>query len=222
MEFFVGAVVIFILFLLLIIFLIPSPDKNKQKRAKKEAQSKEPEKDWPVIVGKLEKQASSLRLEITSLEKKLKDTEKHLAVEGAKVKALQEKISQERQWLQKEEGLLDKQGKEVQQTKSDLLKAQEHLEKEHAIALRLDRELKDLKIEYDTLNNQRRAAEADNSQLKATVERSLNEIREIKKENAELKKKKEDTVWVAKSEYDALEEEWKQVKIELDRIKNQK
>ena len=144
--------------------------------------------------------------------------EKQLLVEKAKAKKFQEKLSQERQWHEKEQSTVDKKGKEFQQLKKELSKIQEISSKEHALNLRLEKGLKELKGENDALNQKRRAVESENAQLKAKMDNYRRETAQLKKENAELNKKKEDVSWIAKSEYERVARLLKEKEMDLERI----
>lgn len=196
--------VVFIVLLLVIVFLIPSDKKNKKKKRKAEEESLLQQKDWEQKALRLEKHICSLRNEILSFKKGEKVRDRELTVERVKVKKLQEKLSQEREWHKKGESAVDKKGKELRQLKSELVKVQESFSKEHMANIRLGRELKEVKEKNDSLNDQRRSAEGENAQLKAKGEETRGEIAQLKREVAQLSKKSKDAQWVAKPEYDRV------------------
>jgi len=220
LNFIAGIGIIFIVISLGVLFLMPGGKKPK-KRRKKDPTENQQQKDWKQAAVRLEKHTYSLRGKLASFEKKEKAWEKQLMVEKARNEKLQEKLSRERGWHEKEQRTLDKRGEEFQELKTELLKVQENFGKEHALNLRLQRELESLKRENDSGNDQRRALESENAQCKAKMQNYRMEIAHLKKENAELTKKKEDTSWVAKSDYAKLEKLLQEKEKELERIKRE-
>ena len=220
LNFFVGLAVIFIIVLLLILLFIPTGQESRKKKKEKELEAKK-QKDWQEAAHRLEKQIFSLKQENENLEKKDKNNEKELMVEKAKVKKLQEKLSQERDWHVKEENTLEQRIKEVDRLKEECVKLQESFSKEHVAYLSLEEEHTQLKGRVQEIKDQRRLAEVENAGLNARVEKYRKEAVEFKKENAELKKKNEDTSWIAKTEYERLERVLKERENELERIKRE-
>jgi len=218
MMFFAASGIILILILLAVLFLMPSPSKKKKKGRKAPEEPTAQEQECLQKIARLEKYIKSLRDEILVFQKAEKDHEKDLAVERAKVKKFQEKLSQEREWHQKEQNTIDKKSKEFHLAKEELSKVQDLYSSEHSANLRLEQELKEMKRQNDSLNEQRRKVEGDNALLKAKIENDRREIQGLKKENAELAKKKDDVSWVAKSEYDRVAQTLKAKEKELERI----
>jgi chromosome segregation ATPase len=210
--------IIMILVLLAVLFLIPTKIKGKKKKKKQPQELTPQEEEFKGKISRLEKHIHSLRDEILTFQKEEKVHEKALAIEKAKVKKFQEKLSQEREWHEKEQNTIDKKGKEFQQIKQELLKVQENFSSEHSANLRLNNELKEMKQQNDTLNEKRRAAEGENAQLNAKLENNRREIALLKKENAGLAKKKEDLSWIAKPEYERVLTLLKEKEKELERV----
>ena len=121
-EFLLVVGVVLILILLGIIFLIPGEKKSKKNKKKDQEELLLRQKDWEQKAIRLEKHVQSLRAEILTFQKNEKVNEKELTVERVKVKKLQEKLSQEREWHKKEQNVIDKRGKESQQLKTELVK----------------------------------------------------------------------------------------------------
>lgn len=219
-EFLAVSGIIFILIFLGVVFYIPSERKVKKKK-KKNSPVVEPvqvQKDWEQRALRLEKHIQSLRDEILVLQKGEKVIEKHLVVEKVKVKKLQEKLSQEREWHKREQESIDKKGSEFQQLKMELVNVQEIFSNEHAANLRFENQVKELKEGNDALTERRRTVEGENAKAKAKIENNKKEIVQLKKENTQFKKKKEDTSWIAKSEYERVERLLKEKEKELARI----
>jgi len=217
--------IIFISILLGVIFLIPGErKKKKEKKRKKEIdnQPSENEKILELKISRLEKHIQSLHNEILDLQKRDKDHEKQAMVQNVKVKKLQEKISQERQWHEKEQSGIDKKGKEFQKLKTELIDVQEGYSKAHSSNLRFEYQMKELQGQVDSLNEQRRTVEEENVQLTAKNKNDKQEIAHLKSENVKLAKKNENVDWVAKTEYQRVEKLLKEKEKELDRVARNK
>jgi len=210
--------VVFISVLLVIIFFIPEEKKRKRKKKKAQEQPSVDASNWELKVSRLEKHIHSLRNEILDFQKGEKDHEKQLVVEHVKVKKLQEKLSQERQWYEKEKGSIDKKGKEFQVLKTELVDVQENYSKAHSANLRFEHQIKEYQEQVDSLNEQRRVIEEESNQLTAKVKNDQQEIARLRKENIQLAKKREDVNWIAKVEYERVEKLLKEKEKELDRV----
>jgi len=213
--------VVFIALLLVIVFLIPSDKKIKKKQKKTQEESLLKQKDWEQKALRLEKHVQSLRNEILVFQKDEKVRDRELAVEKVKVKKLEEKLSQERQWHEKEQAAVDKKGQEFRELKTELGKVQESFSREHAANIRLERVLKEMKGQMDDLNGQRRSVESEHAQLKARRENDRKEIAQLKKDVAQLSKKNEDVQWVARSEHEKTLQLLKAKEKEIQRLERE-
>jgi len=221
-NFMIVAGIVFIFIFLVVLFFLPTSEKKSKKRKIKNEQNGESvQKDWKEAHQRSEKHIGSLRNEIEKFKREKKDQEKNILVEKTKIEMLQEKLSQERGWHEKEHTTIDKRTQELQELSKELLKSQESLSKEHGLNLKLEREIKELKRDLVALNDERRKREAENAQLKAEGESQRQDMVELKKDNARLKKKNEDTTWIAKSEYTKLERLLKQKEKEIERIERE-
>jgi hypothetical protein len=223
MDFGLGVIIIgvaLIVFLIGILFFMPTEKKEDKKKKKAQPEVKEgPQKDLKLTIEKLEHHIHTLHQQIASFEKKERDHEKQLLVEHAKIKKLQEKLSQEREWQEKDHLTTERRSKELKETQEELKKTQESYTKEHSLNLKLQQELKDLQKEHESVNSLRRQAESVEAQLKATIERYRQDTVELKAENIELKKKKDDTVWIAKSEYERVDKLVREKEKELELLR---
>ena len=220
-EFLLIVGVVLILILLGIIFLIPGEKKGKKMKKKLQEELMQQKKDLEQKVSRLEKHIRSLHDRILALQKSEKENEKELMVERVKVKKFQEKLSQEREWHKKEQNAIDKREKEFRQLRAELEKIQESFSGEHALNIRLERELNNFKQQNDSLNDQRRMIEGENARLKAKGENDKKEIAHFKRDVAQLSKKNEDAQWIAKSEYDRIARLLEQKEKELRRMERE-
>ena len=203
-----------------ILFFVPANDKRARKKEKKTLAPQE-EKQWESVVDRLEGHIGSLRRQVAEHEKKEKHFEKDLMTQKARTKHLQEKLSQEKGWREKENTAAEKSHQEIAQTKNELLKAQREFDEEHALRLRLERQLTEVKWELDSINSEKRALAAKGMNLETNLEYYKKEYLELKKTNAKLTQETSEANWVAKSEFDKLEALYKEKEKEVERLKCQ-
>ncbi|MBF0523024.1 MAG: hypothetical protein HQL24_08230 [Candidatus Omnitrophica bacterium] len=210
----IAGILIFAMFLLL-----TSPDqKAKQKKQKEEKEAEDKQKRLEEKSSRLDKALHSLREKIASLENTILEKDKEILEEKASIKKYQERVAQEHKWLEKEQSDLDKKDKQIHQLQEEFKKSQESYSNEHSLTLRLQRDVKEFEQKMDASTEQRRIAEAQNAQLKAQIENYLAQIASLKQQNAELTKKKEDTAWVSKTDYMALEQRLREKEGQLNRL----
>jgi chromosome segregation ATPase len=217
-EFLAVSGIIFILVLLIVLFLIPGEKRERRKKKKLPEEISPQQKEWEEKHARLEKHIQSLRQEILVLQKDAKTKENDVLLEQAEIKKLREKLSQEREWHTKGQTMADKKGKEFKDLKEELVKVQESFSQEHAAHLRLGRAFNELKRENESLNEKRRAVEAENDQWKSKNDYQRGEILQLKKDNEQLSKKNDDSRWVAKSEHERVTRLLKEKEKELERV----
>jgi len=213
-ELYVIIGIAFISLLLITIYIIPSEKKYKKKKKKPEVEQFDDLKLWEQRVARLEKHIQTLRGEILGYQKKEKDLDKNLMVERVKIKKFQEKLSQERQWHEKEQVGIDK--------KSDLIEAQESFTKEHSANLRHEQKIKELEQQNSSLIDQRRNVEGENAQLSERLENNRREIAQLNKENIQLTKKNNDVSWVTKTQYDLVVKQLKEKEKQLEQLNQER
>jgi chromosome segregation ATPase len=208
--------IILILVLLVVIFLIPVDTKKRKDKKKRGVQ--EDMKDWKKTALRLEKLVHSLKRQMEGLERKNKALDKRATMEKYINKKLQEKLAKEKDWHKKNESNIDKNAKELQELKQELINVQENSANEHSEKLKLRQDYQDLEAKLSDVNAQRRTAESENIHLHDKNDQYRMEIARLKKENAELLKKKDDTSWVAKSEYLRVQKLLQEKEAEISRI----
>jgi hypothetical protein len=213
---------LFLVFALLYVLLFVPGEYRKARKKKKESAALPNEaqkKELDDLRARFEKQIQHLKHDISGWERKDTLKEKELLLEKAKTEKFKEKILQERGWHEKEQGEIERRGKELQELKKELLQYQENYAHEHSQVIKLSHEVDDLKREFSVQSDQRRGAEAEAAMLKTKLDESRHEVVQLKRENIELNKKKEDTQWVAKSEVARLERMLIEKDKELERVK---
>jgi chromosome segregation ATPase len=213
--------IIFVIVLLIILF-IPS---ERRRRAKKKRTEKTPEeqiKEWQGACLKLEKHVQALRQEVETLGKKEKALDKELFLYKEKNKKVQEKLSQERDWQEKEHADVDKKAREIQGLKDEIKRIETNLEKEHSQRLVLEREAKEIRENLAREIDVKRSLDSQILKLKAQSDGYREEIKELRASNQKLSQKHEEKTFVSKSEYEKLEQILKEKEQEIAKLKNQR
>ena len=203
-----------------VLFALPGEDKRKKRREKKVIEDPD-DKHWEETVGQLERHIVTLRNQIADFEKKAKLQEKDILTERHRVKHLQEKLAQEKSWREKEQGSAGRSQGEFEQLKKDLLKVEQELEEEHAVRLRLERDLSEVKWELDSLSTEKKSLTAKSMSLETNLDYFKKETAKLQRENAEFKKESKEVSWVAKSEFEKLELLFKEKEKELERMRRE-
>lgn len=205
--------------LLLVVFVIPTDVKKKKPRRERVTAP-----DLESRLAKANKEAQhqeasarALRRRIEEFELKEKEWQKFREAEQAKSQKFQDKLVQERQWQGQEAAKYEKKGSEIRQLQKDLKAVNDQLAQEHSRRLKLEGEIRDLKQQYSGLNDVRRGLDVEIMQLTEKYEDHRQQVRELRKENAGLAKQKEDTAWVARSDYLKLEQKLRKAESELRR-----
>jgi len=217
-NYILGIGIILIAVALLVLLFSPTEQRKIKKKHKEQRAEEEPQKDWQKIVDGMGKHIKTLEHTLDDMEKKSAAKDKQFAFEVAKVQKLQEKIQHERGWHDKEQSEIEKRTGELKEVKNELAKVQENYDQEHAQVLNLKSQLDQQKRNSEEAVDRRRAAESENAQLKTLVNELRQEILELKKGNAELKRKMGDESWVTRSEYIKLEQLVHQKDKEIDRL----
>ena len=200
----IGAIVSVLLLIAVMIYKLPSDAAAKRKKEKKVPLLVVEEKDWKEIATRWEKKNNVL---LGGVEKAAM-TEKKLQkeIEGLKLQAkeLLDKMALEKSWREKEEGNLGKSKSHEKGLKEQIAQTEKDLEREHSMRLQIERELQDIKIKFDQMQEEKRQATVNAASLSTTVKALQVEVKDLKRVNEQLKQKREDVQWVAKSEYDEL------------------
>ena len=211
--------VIFVLILLAILFLIPSDKKKSPSKKAQRSPTEEEKKDWQAVSIKLEKHIHTLRHEIEEGERQRRTLEHESTIQKEKYVKLQEKLTQERGWQEKEQQDIDKKNKEILRTKEELKKLEENIEKEHRQRLEYERQFKDIKFEFATLEETKRSLDKELTILQGQAEGARREITELRAANQKLSQKQDDAAWVAKTDYIKLEKRLEDALKEVERLR---
>ena len=216
-EILVLIAIIFIFLLLGFLFLMPSGKTGR--RRKKRSNEGEQEKDWQAVALKLERHINALRNQIDGMQKKGKILERELIIQKDKYEKVQEKLSQERKWQKKEKGDVEKKTNELIKLKKNFQEAEQNLAQEHGERLRLQKEVKETAGVVTDLSEAKGSLESEIMKLKAKNDSYRQEINELKVLNARISKKHDEATWVAKSQYDKVEQELRTKDKEIEKLK---
>jgi len=202
----------------IMIYMMPAESaksRKKKERAHPPADVVKPapaDKDWKVIAQRWEKNNNALLADMEKMKLQEKKHLKDLEESKARHKEALDKLALEKGWREKEQVNLDKAKHHEKDLKEQVTRTEKDLEREHSERLRLERELQELKVKHEAASEEKRAAATKAMSLETTVNQMSAELKELRRENGELKKKREDIQWVAKSEFDDLRKQYDQLK----------
>jgi len=215
--------------LAIVIYMLPSDAPAKaaaKKKKEKKAAALAPDpaavdtsKDWKAIAERWEKHNQSLLGEIEKMKMDQKRNQQSVDERKSETKDLVEKLALEKSWREKEQETLEKFKAHEKSFKDQISRTENDLEKEHSNRLRLERELQEIKIKYEQIVEEKRQLFIKASSQQTTLDANARELRELKSANAELKEKREDIQWVAKSEFDELKKAFAAKEQEIARLK---
>jgi chromosome segregation ATPase len=214
--------------LAIMIYLLPADASSKSKK-KEKPKEKRPElipdaatakqKDWEAIAHRWEKQNNALLGDIEKLKMEQKKYTQDVEQQKVQNKDLVDKLTLEKSWREKEQVTLDKSKTHEKSLQDQIIRTEGDLEKEHSMRMRLERELQELKIKFDEVNEEKRQSVVKATSLETTLTQANKDLKDLKRENVELGRRREDIQWVAKSEYDELKKKLTDVEKELARLK---
>ncbi len=103
--------------------------------------------------------------------------------------------------------------------RAELEKTRALLHDESNQRIRLEYELKEVRLLKDAVSAEERKLTGRNNELDRQLKELVVESRELRSENAKLKIKKEADQWVAKDEYVMLEKFLKRAQAEIEQLK---
>lgn len=225
------AAFVVLIVLAIVIYLLPTHQSKKQPKKKKEPvkptlmadplvkPSTSPDKDWKTIAERWEKNNTQLHQEIEKLKGNDRNHAKALQALEDQKKELIDKLQLEKSWREKEQVTIDKFKSHEKDLKEQIFRTEADLEKEHSSRLRIERDLQDVKIKYDSTVEEKRELGVKAASLETTLDVLKRQLSQLQQENSKLKEKREDVQWVAKSEFDELNKRHQQTLKELEQLK---
>jgi chromosome segregation ATPase len=197
----------------------PEPSLKKKKVKKEPVAPIVPQKDVVELTERFERRMRTLENSLQSKEKELNDKEKQAEELRAAIGGLERQLEQEKVWREKEEVSVAKDKKHEQELGAEINKTREALHEQSNLRIRLEYEVKELRLAKDSLSADVRKFTGQNNELERRVQDFIRETRELKAENAKLSYKKEADQWVAKDDYLAVERMLKAARADIEQLK---
>jgi predicted Rdx family selenoprotein len=198
----------------------PDPVRSKKKKEKKEpAAPVVSEKDVAEMAARFERRIRTLENSLQTAEKEHKDKDKQTQELKAVIGGLERQVEQEKAWREKEEVAVVKEKKLEQELRAEINKTRDALHEQSNLRIRLEYEVKELRLVKEALSADVRKFTGQNNELERRVQDFIRETRELKAENAKLSYKKEADQWVAKDDYLAVERMLKAARADVEQLK---
>ncbi len=215
----IAGVALAVLGLLLVIVLLLPDVIEKEKRGRQRTPPAPPPKDWQGSAERFEKRVKIMELEARTFQAQLREKDKQAEALAAALAGIRKQFDQEKVWREKEEAALEKEKSQERALREDLLRTREALNTESTEKIRMEHELKDIRRVKEELSGANRGLSTRLMELERQLEAAVKELRQLRDENAQLRRKKEDTEWVAKSDYKQQESALKRARFELEEFR---
>ena len=197
----------------------PEASSKKKKIKKEPAAPIVPQKDVVELTQRFERRVRTLENSLHAAEKELNEKEKQAQELKVAIGALERQLEQEKVWREKEEAAVVKEKKLEQELRTEINKTRDALHEQSNQRIRLEYEVKELRLVKDALSADVRKFTGQNNELDRRVQDFIRETRELKAENAKLSYKKEADQWVAKDDYLAVERMLKAARADIEQLK---
>ncbi|MEI6437482.1 MAG: hypothetical protein WCO69_01880 [Candidatus Omnitrophota bacterium] len=214
----VGGTLVVLGVLLFLAWQIPDVIEKAQKKNKR-APAALPPKDWQPIAERFEKRVKIMEEAAQSFEAQLRGKDKQAEQVNTTLALVRKQLEQEKAWREKEEAELQKEKKQERTLQEELLKTRQALNTESTEKIKLEHELTDIRREREQLSGTGRGLSSRVLELDRQLESALKELKQLREQNYELSRKREDTEWVAKSDYRQLESALKRARFEGEEFK---
>ncbi len=198
----------------------PEASASKKKKVKREpVVPAEPIKEVVELTERFERRIRTVENALQTAERGLKDKDKQAEELKAAMGGLERQLEQEKVWRQREEDAAVKDKKHEQELRNEINTTREALHEQSNQRIRLEYEVKELRLVKDALSADVRKFTGQNNELERRVQDFIRETRELKAENAKLKYKKEADQWVAKDDYVAVERMLKAAREDIEQLR---
>ncbi|MBF0595148.1 MAG: hypothetical protein HQL22_09285 [Candidatus Omnitrophica bacterium] len=204
--------------LLFLVWQIPEAVTQSKKR-QRAVPPPPPAKDWQGTAERMEKRLRIMETEAQAFQSLLKDKDKKVEEMNITLAAVRKQFDQEKAWREKEEAALQKEKKLERSLQEELNKTREALNHESTERIKQEHELKEIRQIKDEISGKERGLSSRVMDLERQLDSALKELKQLRQENAQLSKKKEDTEWVAKSDYKQLEAQARRTRFEAEEFK---
>jgi chromosome segregation ATPase len=198
----------------------PEAGQDKKKKDKKERPAPvEMPKEVSEVTERFERRVRSLENALQAAQADQKERLARIDELKAVIAGLEQQVGQEKAWREKEEASSAKERKQEHELRADLERTRASLHEESNQRIKLEYELKEVKLLKDAVSSDVRKLTGQNNELDRQLKELNIEARALRSENAKLKVKKEADQWVAKDEYVMLEKFLKRAQKEIEELK---
>ena len=194
------------------------PPVSKKKKEKAEPPAVVPAKDPALLTERFERKIRTLENSLQTAKDDVKEKSKEIEELKASIGGFERQLEQEKNWREKEESSGVKEKKLEKELRDELNKTRESLHEQSNQRIRLEYEVKELRLVKDALSGDLRKFTGQNNDLERRVSDFIKETRELKVENAKLRFKKEADEWVAKDDYVKVEKLLKRARWEVEQL----
>jgi len=195
------------------------PDSPIKRKKAKRVPPPEPPKDWEAIAERHEKRAQAIEARLRAAEAVVRDRDKEIVEHKAAIGGLERQFQQEQIWRKKEEDFVEKEKTREKLLEAELNKTRDSLNTEMTSRIKLEYEVKELRTVKESTSADARHLSSQNMEQERKIKTLTDENRELKRENAQLKVKKEANQWIAKDDYIRVEKLLKRARWEVDLFK---
>jgi chromosome segregation ATPase len=196
------------------------PDPKRPKKKKKEPVAPVvPQKDIVELTERFERRVRTLENALQVAEKEHREKDKQAEELKAAIGGLERQVEQEKVWREREEASAEKDKQHEEELREEINKTREALHDQSNQRIRLEYEVKELRLVKDALSADVRKFTGQNNELERRVQDFIRETRELKADNAKLSYKKEADQWVAKDDYVAVERMLKAARADIEQLK---
>lgn len=165
---------------------------------------------------RLNRKMLAMQGKLDSFQGELARKEKALAETGLVNDDLRRQLEQEKNWQRREEDAFIKSREREKSFKAELQVCQAQLAEESSRRIVLEGEKKDLVLRNSGLAQELYQLNSLKLAMERQVRTLTDEGRSLRTQNAELRRKKEAEQWVAKPDYDHLQNEFRRLKARLE------
>jgi len=192
----------------------PNPKKRKQKVDKENL--KQTVQNLREHGEKLKEQLSGLNAKLELADKDIDEKTKKIALLSKKNSELETAISKEKEWEEKEKKQVEKLYNQLAELKQRIIDKDIELEREFSKNIKIKSENSDLQSDISDLTNKSFEKDKEIRILTDRLDTVLKSEQAVKSKLNDALRKMEQSDWVSRDEYHALEEEFEILKGDLD------
>ena len=208
-----GAVLILmVISALLMLPLTPGFHKRKKRQRHR---SEPPPQDWAAMAARLSRQLKEIRREKGELITRIKVLEHRIEQEKDKAARWEQRYQQVKKWERKESEDLQKLASEKKRLSQEVGRLDQALAEAQGTLLRLHKECDELKQERDELLRRDERQKKEILIFQSRVEQLNENLRRLQREYDMIRKRQEDSTFVARSEYERVLKDLERLKRSL-------